>query len=200
MTQRILITGSSGFTGRYMSRKLQDMGFEIWGLGKIKETSLAGVNMIEGDLTQPQSLSAAVESCQPHYVIHLAGVAFVGHNSPTAFYNVNLIGTHHLLQALSTHASRLKCVLLASSANVYGNTSGLLTEESRPMPVNDYAASKLAMEQMAHLWLPKLPIVIARPFNYTGVGQAQNFLIPKVISHASRGLQLEKSSMCVREM
>jgi nucleoside-diphosphate-sugar epimerase len=118
MTQRILITGSSGFTGRYMSRKLQDMGFEIWGLGKIKETSLAGVNMIEGDLTQPQSLSAAVESCQPHYVIHLAGVAFVGHNSPTAFYNVNLIGTHHLLQALSTHASRLKCVLLASSANL----------------------------------------------------------------------------------
>ena len=184
MSQRVLVTGVKGFTGCYMAQKLLLLGYEVWGLSSDQDSAPSTYQIVTGDLMEPASLEAAVKTCQPNYVVHLAGIAFVGHSSPAAFYNVNLIGTHHLLQALASHAKDLQCVLLASSANVYGNgTEGLLTETAPPHPANDYAVSKLAMEHMAQLWLGKLPVVIARPFNYTGVGQTENFLIPKIVSH-----------------
>jgi len=180
---RALITGLSGFTGRYMAQELRKRGFQIWGIG---EPSAEGQS-IQADLTDLASLCSAVKTIKPTLVVHLAGIAFVGHSQPSAFYNVNLIGTRNLLQALEPFAEQLDCVLLASSANVYGNAQeGLIDESQAPNPSNDYAVSKLAMEYMAKTWLPKLPIVIARPFNYTGIGQTDNFLIPKIVSHFLR--------------
>jgi nucleoside-diphosphate-sugar epimerase len=184
MSQRVLVTGADGFTGHHMVHRLQKLGYEVWGLSSHPDTTRAHCKIVLGDLTQPDSLQYAVETCQPNYVIHLAGIAFVGHRSSTEFYQVNLLGTQNLLHALATYAKDLKCVLLASSANVYGNsTEGLIAETAACNPANDYAVSKLSMEYMAKLWLAKLPIVIARPFNYTGVGQTDQFLIPKIVSY-----------------
>jgi len=125
-----------------------------------------------------------VADMQPDVVVHLAAIAFVGRGDTDAFYRVNLLGTRNLLAALAGAQHKPGCVLLASSANVYGNaTDGVLTEATSPNPANDYAVSKLAMEYMARLWMDKLPIVIARPFNYTGVGQREDFLLPKMVAH-----------------
>ncbi|MDN4018059.1 NAD-dependent epimerase/dehydratase family protein [Achromobacter panacis] len=178
---RVLITGLQGFTGRHMATELEQNGYEVWGIGS---ATPGEPRTLEADLIDTASLLAAVQTIQPQYVIHLAGIAFVGHGQPKAFYDINLVGTRNLLEALASVADKLKCVLLASSANVYGNLqSGLLSELNPTNPANDYAVSKLAMEYMARIWIPRIPVVIARPFNYTGVGQSDSFLIPKIISH-----------------
>jgi nucleoside-diphosphate-sugar epimerase len=179
--QRVLVTGLQGFTGLHLAAELEANGYEVWGLGDIDPTRPRSV---KANLLDLESLRAAVLAAQPHYVVHLAGVAFVGHGQPKAFYDVNLVGTRNLLEALEPLAAQLKCVLLASSANVYGNLQGGLLSEANPVnPANDYAVSKLAMEYMAKLWLPRVPVVMVRPFNYTGVGQSDSFLIPKIVSH-----------------
>lgn len=183
--KRVLVTGSHGFTGKYVTAELEAHGWEVWGLGFQASDGQARYRC--ADLTDPAAVNAAVAEVRPQAVVHLAAIAFVGHGDPEAFYRVNTVGTRNLLAALAALDDPPECVLLASSANVYGNaTEGVLSETSPPNPANDYAVSKLAMEYMARLWLPSLPIVIARPFNYTGVGQTESFLIPKIIGHFRR--------------
>ncbi|MCX8085821.1 MAG: GDP-mannose 4,6-dehydratase [Rhodocyclaceae bacterium] len=170
---RVLITGCGGFTGRYLQAELAAQGHEVVGL--------------KADLTDAAALAAEMQAVQPDWVVHLAGIAFVGHGEPNDFYRVNLMGTRNLLAALAACGKRPECVLLASSANVYGNAAeGMLGEDTPPNPANDYAVSKLAMEYMARTFLDRLPVVIARPFNYTGPGQPNNFVIPKLVDHFAR--------------
>lgn len=169
----VLVTGLGGFTGGHLRTVLESVGHRVSGL--------------ECDLTDAGAVDEAVARIGPEAVVHLAGIAFVGHRGADAadYYRVNTIGTRNLLEALYRHAAdQLHSVLLASSANVYGNrATGVLDESSPPDPPNDYAVSKLAMEYLARLWFERLPLVIARPFNYTGVGQDDKFLIPKIVNH-----------------
>ena len=166
----VLITGLNGFTGRYIQAELESNGHTVIGL--------------TSDLTDCDAVTAEIRQVQPEAVVHLAGIAFVGYGNANAFYEVNLIGTRNLLDALAQHAPNVQSVLLASSANIYGNRlEGILREDTPPDLTSDYSVSKFAMEQMAKLWMNRLPIFIVRPFNYTGVGQDKNFLIPKIVSH-----------------
>ncbi|MCC4614627.1 GDP-mannose 4,6-dehydratase [Xanthomonas campestris pv. asclepiadis] len=193
--KRVLISGASGFTGRYMTQQLKEQGCTVIGVGT--RSDAAGTGSTDEfwpmDLRDAADVARAVAQAQADYVVHLAAVAFVGHGDADDFYRVNLLGTRNLLQALAASQHRPERVLIASSANVYGNaTEGVIDESVTPAPANDYAVSKLAMEYVASLWRERLPLVIARPFNYTGVGQATNFLIPKIVSHfASRASSIE---------
>jgi nucleoside-diphosphate-sugar epimerase len=184
--KRALITGLRGFTGYYMARELSAAGYHVH--GTVLPGEPTGPDIFAVDLLDRASVAAAVEQVRPDVVVHLAAIAFVAHNDADQMYRVNVVGTRNLLEALAAGAHKPSSVLLASSANIYGNADvAVIDENVAPNPANDYAVSKLAMEYMARLWMDKLPITIARPFNYTGVGQAENFLLPKIVSHFRKG-------------
>lgn len=184
--KRVLLTGASGFTGRYMIGELRSQHCHVIALGTQKGACDVD-EYVAADLRDADALAGAVRSADADIVVHLAALAFVGHGRVEDFYDVNLLGTRNLLAALEQAAKPPERVLLASSANVYGNSSaGTLDEGARVAPANDYAVSKLAMEHVAGLWQGRLPIVIARPFNYTGLGQAEQFLVPKIVAHFAR--------------
>lgn len=181
---RVLITGIEGFTGHYVAEEFRAAGYEVFGtcLGPSTEASV-----LSADLNDVEAVRRVIAEVRPHKVVHLAAISFVGHSNAEAFYRVNVVGTRNLLAALAEADQRPDCVLLASSANVYGNSACEVLDEDTPFnPANDYAVSKIAMEYMARLWMDRLPIVITRPFNYTGVGQAANFLLPKIVDHFKR--------------
>ena len=182
MTQRVLVTGSEGFTGRYVCDEFTSAGWEVWGAGvqpKPDNPRYLNINLLE-----PETLGLIGERARPHVVVHLAASAFVAEADPTTFYHVNLLGTRHLLEALSAATAPPRCTILASSANVYGNsTLEVLDETADTRPANDYAVSKLAMEYLAKSYMTRLGIVMTRPFNYTGVGQEPRYLIPKIVNH-----------------
>ncbi|PFH30396.1 MULTISPECIES: NAD-dependent epimerase/dehydratase family protein [Burkholderia] len=191
-SRRAFVTGLTGFTGRYMAQRLEAAGYDVWGTVTPGATppddpAFANCTLLPVDLLDANAMRAAAADARPDAVVHLAARAHVARDEPSQTYAVNIVGTRNLLAALAGLDRRPSAVLLASSANVYGNsTAGVLDERIAPAPANDYAVSKLAMEYAAKLWADRLPIVIARPFNYTGVGQDDAYLLPKLVSHYAR--------------
>ena len=178
---RCLITGLAGFTGRYVAEVMRNGGYGVFGLN---DASLGAST----DLLDLPAVRKRVMEVEPDIVLHLAAVSFVAHGDVRSIYATNVVGTRNLLLALSEQEKPIRHVILASSANIYGGAAGVpVTEDTPPSPQNDYAVSKLAMEYMAKIWEGELPITITRPFNYTGVGQAKHFLVPKIVDHFRRG-------------
>jgi nucleoside-diphosphate-sugar epimerase len=167
---KILVTGSQGFTGRYVIEELIKNNHEVLDL--------------DSNLLDKKALDIEIQSKEIDAVIHLAAIAFVQHSDVNAIYENNIIGTRNLLDTLASYVPNVKHILIASSANVYGNAKlEKITEDTPLNPANDYAISKVAMEHMARLWMDRLPITITRPFNYTGVGQSEDFVMPKIVRH-----------------
>ncbi len=168
--KKILLTGSRGFTGKHLISEGGKQNIQIIG--------------IQSDITNLPALQKEVFEIAPDAVMHCAGISFVPSKDQEAFYRVHALGTGNLLTALSQLPRKPSKVLLTSSATVYGNADITPTPENHPLkPIDHYAISKVAMEETAKTFFDQLPIVIARPFNYTGPGQHDNFLIPKLIRH-----------------
>ena len=178
--QKVLITGIDSFTGRHLASHLELSGYDVYGTSLFK----AGDKKYKCDITKKEELLAVFKQVTPEFIIHLSAISFVGHGNNEEFYRVNTIGTTNILDALLERNIKPKKVILVSSATIYGNQGLEVLDESLcPKPANHYGASKYAMESLATSYFSKLPIIITRPFNYTGVHQAPQFLIPKIVSH-----------------
>lgn len=172
---KILITGANGFTGQHFAKMAQAAGHEPIGL--------------RADITDPIALEKEILSIAPTAVAHFAGISFVASKDNEAFYRVHALGTSNLLSSLTKLSKPPSKILLASSATVYGNAGDPFSVETQALnPVDHYAMSKVAMEEMAKTYMDRLSIIIVRPFNYTGPGQRDNFLIPKLIKHFAQNL------------
>ena len=171
---KILVTGSNGFAGRYVTEALVRHGHEVIGLAKnraIHPNAVLSENHLI-DLTDQTALMALVSSVQPDQVVHLAAISFVAHDRAEDIYTNNVIGTRNLLEALAQLDNFHGPLLMVSSANVYGGaTAGMVSETALTMPANDYGLSKLAAEHLTRIYHARVPSIVVRPFNYTGVGQ-----------------------------
>lgn len=188
MIPRVLITGLDGFAGRHLATALADKGYEIFGLSRTTAGPVDRATSLQVDLRRLADTMAAINDIQPTHVVHLAGIAFVGHDDVEEIYTSNIMGARNLLTALKAQARRPEAVIVTSSANIYGNSDAeRLGETDPPNPANDYAVSKLATEYVARLFQADLPVTIVRPFNYTGPGQSPLFVIPKIVAHFRSG-------------
>ncbi|SIP87266.1 GDP-mannose 4,6-dehydratase [Aquipseudomonas alcaligenes] len=187
MKKALLVTGLGGFVGGHIRRMLAND--DRW---RLLETPAY-------DLLDPVSLDASLRNVVPDAVIHLAAQTFIPESvrDPEKTLRINVLGTLNLLQALK-RSGFTGALLYVSSGDIYGQVaeSQLPIKESRlPAPRNPYAVSKCSAELLCLQWSYMEPwrMMVARPFNHIGSGQAEAFVIPSVARQLVRiGLGLQE--------
>ena len=116
---RALLTGCHGFTGRYVAAELKSMGYEVVGLAHDGDPPREGV--LRANLLDRAAVRSAVSEARANVVVHLAAISFVAHGDADEIYRTNVVGTRNLLEALAASGVEPRSVVLASSANIYGN-------------------------------------------------------------------------------
>lgn len=178
--KKVLITGIDSFTGVHLSSYLEKLGYDVYGTSLFQ----SGDKKHQCDITKKNDLLIVLNNIKPDFIIHLSGISFAAFDNSEEFYRVNTVGTTNILDSLIELELNPAKVILASSATIYGNQGLEILDESLcPQPTNHYGASKYAMECLAKNYFNKLNIIITRPFNYTGISQAEHFLIPKIVKH-----------------
>ena len=168
--KKVWVIGANSFTATYLLPMLQRAGYLV-------DTRTV-------DITSATEVEEAVLSICPDYIINLAAISFVPAGQNASVYAVNTFGPQYILDACLKLEKPPQKIILASSASVYGvQAEDKIIEECQPNPVDHYGCSKWAMEQIARTYRDRLNILITRPFNYTGPGQNEKFLIPKIVQH-----------------
>jgi nucleoside-diphosphate-sugar epimerase len=166
VSERVLVSGGSGFVGRRLVRLLRDAGVDVLAPGREALDVSAGLF--------PEATA--------EWVIHLAGRTYVPASwaDPADFYRVNTLGTVNVLE----YCRRTQAKLIHVSGFCYGVPETLPIAEAAPLkPNNPYAFSKRAAEEACRFFFEFLQtsVMIVRPFNIYGPGQAANFLIPHIV-------------------
>lgn len=171
---RIVVTGHTGFIGKYLTLLLQEKGHDVIGWSRSVGKDITQINALE-DLENFDVL------------VHLAARSFIpsSFKEPAAFYHDNIIGTLNCLEACRKKSARM----IFLSTYVYGEPQFLpITEEHPVRPTNPYSSSKYFGEQLCQSYYRdfRIPTIIIRPFNIYGKGQSENFLIPTIINQLSQ--------------
>lgn len=192
-SKKVLIFGIDSFTGSFLKDELEREGLTVVGTSFVKGDPMCC------DITDYESCKRIIENEQADYLINLAGISYVPHGKVQDIYAVNFMGVVNILEAL-IECKQTPKILLISSAQVYDPIDGqALTERNALSPASHYANSKRVMEQAVQVYTDRLNINLARPFNYTGVGQSEKFVLPKLIKHfKERKAVIELGDVSVR--
>jgi len=197
---RILVTGASGFIGRYLSSFAAAQGHEVVGtyVSAPELTSRipthGGIRWVPLDIRDGAAVRTLVDSVRPDAVFHLAAQAYarVAWDDPVGTFTTNVLGTIHLYEALRRFPPA-RGVLLAASASAYGTPPAVpITEEMPLRPINPYGVSKACQEMLSYQYFLNygLRIVRARLFITTGAGKTGDV----INDVAQRIVQLERAT------
>jgi GDP-6-deoxy-D-talose 4-dehydrogenase len=176
---KVLLTGASGFIGRYLHRQLVADGYEVVGLAN----KAVQPGLITCDLLDQANTQRIIKEVDPQIIIHSAALSSVTSGQTIDYYQSNVVASDNLFRAIQNLEGRRRVVLI-STAGVYGNQkTSCLTEDLCPLPVSHYGLSKFVCERMLHTMGDAHAISILRPFNVIGHGQDKSFVVPKLVSH-----------------
>ena len=193
MTQRILITGITGFVGSHLADYALGRGekFEIFGtrrwhlsrLGHIRH-ALDRITLVDCDLTDPISVREMIGEVRPDRIFHFAAESFVSPSwrHPHRYMSVNYTATVNLLDAMRLAGSKAR-LLIPGSGEEYGEIDEKelpITPETVLRPVNPYAVSKIAQDLIGYVYFRSygINVIRTRAFNHEGPRREYVFGIP----------------------
>lgn len=191
MSERLLITGGTGFVGSHLAEHLTseapgwDLHLTSFGSPtQGAELGLPSSQLHQLDLTEIKAVEALLAHLRPDVIIHLAALASVGNSfsQAAAVLSNNIVLQQQLLDAITRIVPKAR-LLIVSSAEVYGHSAPdeFPIDESHPLrPINPYGVSKAAQDLLAqsYFYSHQLDVVRVRPFNHTGERQSPAFALP----------------------
>lgn len=205
---RILVTGSAGFVGYHLCRRLLDDGHSVYGVDSLvpyydvalkhaRHARLEGPGFTAHiqDVADMPAMAAVLAAAQPDMVVHLAAQAGVRYalDHPEAYVSANMVGTFNLLELV--RQAPVRHFLMASTSSAYGASTAMPFRETdaADTPLNIYAASKRSAELMghcyAHLW--RQPVTAFRFFTVYGPWGRPDMALFKFTAAALRGEAIE---------
>lgn len=194
-TPKIVITGATGFIGRYLTRFLSERSYEVhaWVRPNSKSTDIierirqfAAIH--EVSLSNEKEMISAFEKIRPDFVIHLAGLTFPSRNPDDFFSHIEntLEPALHLSLAIP---QSVRLSLFVGTCEEYGSGEVPFNETQIPRVLSPYGWAKISAKSAVE-WtakIRKIPICWVRPFLTFGPGQSSKQLIPTLVEACSTG-------------
>ena len=187
--KKVLIFGIGGFVGRYLSEEFKKNGYEVAGSDVRRTDSIPEyVSFTAADLLDGNVVKALVADVSPDMIINLAAISSVGLSwkIPQTTVSVNVVGALNVLEAARALPEKPKVMFIGSSEE-YQAADGPMNERTPLDANNPYGISKVTQERFARLYRSQygMKVYCVRPFNHTGVGQRDSFVLPSFCKQAA---------------
>lgn len=185
-----MIFGAGGFVGSYLCKEFLNNGYKVSGTDKGEGTALPPeVDFYKTDLMQADAVENLISRIQPDIIVNLAAISSVGAswNMPQTTMAINVIGALNIMEAARKSEQKPK-ILFVGSSEEYVISENPLDENTQLNANNPYGISKVTQEQFAKLYKEQygLKIYCVRPFNHTGVGQRDSFVLPSFCKQVAK--------------